>query len=184
LTHENVLVESDQFGYGESATLAYSLWGIWVAENRLEQGEELGFEDEILQLAVEALGESVLELSEEIDQLVLVVEGLFLAVAQDASQGLDALAVDPGLDFGLDCCGDAGDGVGGGSASEEGFEGVVAVGFVEGVDESLKVGEVLGEGGKVWVLGEDGVGLGLQLEQSVNGGGRVQLGRVGTRVCL
>jgi hypothetical protein len=58
--------------------------------------------------------------------------------------------------------------VGGGSASEEGFEGVVAVGFVEGVDKGLKVGEVLGEGGEVWVLGEDGVGLGLQLEQSVN----------------
>jgi hypothetical protein len=45
--------------------------------------------------------------------------------------------------------------VGGGSTSEEGFEGVVAVGFVEGVDEGLKVGEVLGEGGEVWVLGED-----------------------------
>jgi hypothetical protein len=62
--------------------------------------------------------------------------------------------------------------VGRGSASEEGFEGVVAVGFVEGVDEGLKVGEVLGEGGEVWVLGEDGVRLGLQLEQSVNGDGK------------
>jgi hypothetical protein len=70
--------------------------------------------------------------------------------------------------------------VGGGFASEEGFEGVVAVGFVEGVDEGfegLKVGEVLGEGGEVWVLGEDGIGLGLQLEQSVNGDGEKEAGR-------
>jgi hypothetical protein len=67
--------------------------------------------------------------------------------------------------------------VGGVSASEEGFEGVVDVGFVEGVDEGLKVGEVLGEGGEVWVLGEDGVGLGLQLEHSVNGDGEKEVGR-------
>jgi hypothetical protein len=67
--------------------------------------------------------------------------------------------------------------VGGGSASEEGFEGVVAMGFVEGVDEDLKVREVLGEGGEVWVLGEDGVGLGLQLEQSVNGNKEKEPGR-------
>lgn len=130
MTHENVLVESDQFGYGESATLAYSLWGIWVAENRLEQGEELGFEDEILQLVVEALGDSGLELSEELDQLVLVVEASW--VAQEASQGLNALAVDPRLDFGLDGGGDAGDGVGGGSASEKQFEAGTAVGLISG----------------------------------------------------
>jgi hypothetical protein len=33
--------------------------------------------------------------------VVLVVEGSFLAVVQDAGQGLDALTVDPSLDFGL-----------------------------------------------------------------------------------
>jgi hypothetical protein len=51
------------------------------------------------------------------------------------------------------------------------------MGFVEGVDEGLKVGEGLGEGGEVWVLGEDGIGLDLQLEQSVNGDGEKEVGR-------
>lgn len=70
------------------------------------------------------------------------------------NQGLDSLANDPRLDFRLNRSGDTGDGVGGDSASEERLEAMVAVGFLEGLDEGLEVGEVLGEGGEVRVFGE------------------------------
>jgi hypothetical protein len=36
--------------------------------------------------------------------------------------------------------------------------------------ECLEVGKVFEEGFEVWDFGEDGVGLGLQLQQSINGG--------------
>lgn len=47
--------------------------------------------------------------------------------------------------------------MGGDSASEEGPEAVSAggFGFLEGVDDGLEVGEVVGEGGEVRVVGED-----------------------------
>lgn len=102
--------------------------------------------NEILQLTVETFGDLVLELSEELDQLILVVEGL---LAQDTYQGLDSLVNDPRLDFRLDGGGDTGDGVGGDSASEERLEVVVDMVFLEGLNEGLEVGEVLGEGGEV-----------------------------------
>lgn len=47
----------------------------------------------------------------------------------------------------------------------------MAAGLAEGLYEGFEGGEVLGEGGELWVPGEDVVGLGLELEEGVNGGG-------------
>lgn len=60
---------------------------------------------------------------------------------------------------------------------------MAAFGLVERRDEGFEGGEVLGESREMWVSGEERVGLGLELEEGVNGG-RVGLGRVGTRVGL
>lgn len=72
-----------------------------------------------------------------------------------SNEVVDALAVDPGLDFGLDRYGDLGNLVSGDSASEEGSEAVSGSGFVEGFDDGFEGSEVMREGGEVRVGGED-----------------------------
>ncbi|PON59498.1 hypothetical protein TorRG33x02_288200 [Trema orientale] len=178
LPDEHVLVEPDQARDGQGRVLPDPPRGrAGVAENRLKRREELRFQDQVLQLAVEPVRDSVLELSQEPGQLVLVLEG----VPQAPGEGADGLAVDPGLDFGPDRGGDPGEGVSRDSASEEGGEPVAGSGALEGLDEGFEAGEELGEGREIRVLGEDGVGLRLELQEGFNGG-RVGIVRVKTRV--
>ena len=85
---------------------------------------------------------------------------------------MDALAVDPCLDFGLDGVGELGDGVSGESSGEEGTEGVRAVagsGGVNVVDEVLEAGKMVGESREVWVVGEYCIGLSVELQECFNG---------------
>ncbi|PON42741.1 LOW QUALITY PROTEIN: hypothetical protein PanWU01x14_279750 [Parasponia andersonii] len=161
LPDEHVLVEPDQASDGHGRVLPDPPRRAGVAENRLQRREELRFQDQVLQLAVEPDRDSVLELSQEPGQLVLVL--VLEGVPQGAGEGADALAVDPGLDFGPDRGGDPGEGVSRDSASEEGGEPVAGSGALESLDEGFEAGEELGEGREIRVLGENGVGLRLEL---------------------
>ena len=110
------------------------LRAIGVAEDGLEQRKHLGFENQILQLVTEALRDSILELGQELDQLVIVGQ-----LAQRSGEILDPLAVDPGSNFGLNGPGNSGDGLGGGSASEEAGE-AMAPGLLQGVNQVFEAG--------------------------------------------
>ena len=114
---------------------------------------------------IKPLRDSVLELGQELDHLIIVGQ-----LPQRSGEILDPFPVDPGLNFGLNGLGDSGDGVSRGSASEEAGE-AMAAGVLQGVDQVLEAGEMVGEGGEMWVAGEERVGLSLELEQSFNGGG-------------